>query len=435
MDGRSVHAAGHWALLLLALNGCTDAEDASRSSASSAALARAPANVTLIRSEGPGAWASSPQFVEDLRIGTLDGDERYAFGSIDEMAVGKDGSILIFDGQARHLRLYSPDGTFLKDVGRAGKGPGEYEYVEGMAVTPGGDFAIWDPLTGRITLYSASGDFLETMSSHVAGYWSSVNLHVDQDGNFYVFGVRPLQAAVQTPDGTQLQVEGPGSSERFYLRLSPAGEILDTLWIPVPEAPHQPSFVLMTKEGDHQPFITEMVYDFTPAGGFAYGYTSEYAFEIQTGPGEVSRVERTYDPVPLRVQERAQWEAAVAELNKRGGASAGVQIPDMKPPFRDLDVDDDGRIWIYRYAEAAERQLTTPRPPNAPPAITWRDIPAFDVFEQDGRFLGTALTPRDSRLLVKRGDFVWGVHRGELDESYIVRWRMVVPIRSPLEEG
>src|SRR5690606_38886248 len=169
----------------------------------------------------------------------------------------------------------------------------------------------------------------------------------------------------------------------IYVQLSSDGAVLDTVLPPRPTVPRQPSFVLLTPEGAFHPFTTELVYDFTPEGRFVSGYTgSRYAFDIGALDGTVHRVERSHEPIRLGRAERAQWEALAEHFSRdRRSASAGVEIPEVKPAFRDLAVAEDGRIWVHRYAEATERPPRANRPRTAPPTVLWRDVPTFEVFE------------------------------------------------------
>jgi hypothetical protein len=287
---------------------------------------------------------------------------------------------------------------------------------------------LFDPSLRRLSFFSASGEFVRSFDSRVGGSWADNSFHVDADGNFLVFGVRasPGAPVMIGPDGTHTGSERPGHQIRFYLKLSPEGEVLDTLTIPESQAPREPQFYLMTKEGDFSSFGNDLVYDLTPEGRFVTAYTSErYRVDIEAGEGKVRRIERDYEPVELGREERSQWEAVAEHITRnRGGISAGTRIPAVKPAFRDVEVDEDGRIWVHRYARATERAFTSPRPAGSGLAITWRDIPTFDVFDPDGRFLGTVLTPPDTRMLIRRGERLWGVYRGDLEESYIVRYRM-----------
>src|SRR5690606_34494950 len=64
------------------------------------------APVTTIRADGPGEWRSPPHLVEELRIGRLEGNDDYIFGSISYLAVGADGTIYVADGIGPRLRMY-----------------------------------------------------------------------------------------------------------------------------------------------------------------------------------------------------------------------------------------------------------------------------------------------------------------------------------------
>ena len=58
------------------------------------------------------------------------------------------------------------------------------------------------------------------------------------------------------------------------------------------------------------------------------------------------------------------------------------------------------------------------------PPARWRERPVFDVFEPNGRFLGTVELPIRARFMEARGDHVWAVDRDELGVEYVVRYRI-----------
>src|SRR5687767_8446073 len=51
----------------------------------------------IIRSTAPAAWGNRLRLVEEVRIGKLDGSDEYLFGSIEGVAVGRDGMIHVAD--------------------------------------------------------------------------------------------------------------------------------------------------------------------------------------------------------------------------------------------------------------------------------------------------------------------------------------------------
>jgi beta-lactamase regulating signal transducer with metallopeptidase domain len=365
--------------------------------------------------------------VEDLRIGSDAPD--YAFGEVEAIAVGLDGAIFVADWaeRRRRVRMYDADGEFVKTVGGVGKGDGEFTHITGMLVTPTGELAIYDVFNKRISLYDANGTFLRSMPSRVPGFWTGNDFHVDTEGNLYVYGVRNFTETPPPPVGAPVvidPIERP--STRFFLKLSPDGDVLDTVDIPSSRVSPQRGFTVITPEAYLTPFHNRLVYDLAPTGRMLWGYTSDYAFTIDDVAGQSRRVQRDFTPVTLHPAEWAEWEARARFYDKDGpeSASYGVTIPTVKPAYRDIVVAEDGRIWVHRYAVATERTLTQPRPADAPPALSWRDIPTFDVFEADGEYAGTVIVPNNTFMHVRRGVGLWGTNVLATGETHVVRYRI-----------
>ena len=65
-----------------------------------------------------------------LSIGRLDGPEEYLLAGINAGAVLADGSVVVSDRQHFRVQRFSSEGDHLWSSGRAGEGPGEFEYVQ-----------------------------------------------------------------------------------------------------------------------------------------------------------------------------------------------------------------------------------------------------------------------------------------------------------------
>lgn len=101
---------------------------------------------------------------EGFSVGALDGDPSMTIGSIDDLAVGAAGEVIVVDGINSLVRRYNSSGSFDKAVGREGDGPGEFRRPSEVVVGPRGDLLILDP--GKWRLSRLSGDslqFMETM--------------------------------------------------------------------------------------------------------------------------------------------------------------------------------------------------------------------------------------------------------------------------------
>src|SRR5688500_432958 len=126
---------------------------------SAQARAQQPA---VVRSPERPLWGESLRLIEEVRIGKLDGADEYLFGRIDGVAVGRQGTIYVADGQVPIIRSYDAQGRFLRNIGRQGQGPGEYANIGGIRTLRDGRLAVWDNRNGRITLYTSAGDFADS---------------------------------------------------------------------------------------------------------------------------------------------------------------------------------------------------------------------------------------------------------------------------------
>ena len=199
-------------------------------------------------------WPDTVRAVETLRFGELDGADEYTFGAIRALAVDPSGRILLYDAQVPIIRLFAADGRHAGDIGGRGEGPGEYLRVTGLRFLPSGEIAAWDLAQQRITVYDAAGAYLRTHSV-CCGIAAPESFRVDDTGHYYV------KAALISSTGGRPSGQWP----RAYLRVTPEGELADTLRVPYEEAPDRP-LVLPLPEGSRVPFVEERFHAVGPEG-------------------------------------------------------------------------------------------------------------------------------------------------------------------------
>jgi hypothetical protein len=372
----------------------------------------------------PGAPGGAPEPVdfrleEVLRLGVLEGAEEEMFGGVSAATAGSDGSLFVLDRQVPVVRRFGPEGTFQGNVGREGEGPGEYRNPMGLQPLPDGGIALWDPGNARLSFFEADGTFREgfrvpsTLTTGRA-------LATDTLGRFYV-------RTMDIPEGWR--PSGPSDSPPLaWIRVSPSGEVVDTIPIP-PEEPDRRFYIVQTPDGTLRPFDTRTVRGLGPGGEVLRARNDRYVI-LRGGPdGPDTLVTRDHDPVPLEGDERARWEAFQAYLEGRDTAGGTyAPLPRVKPALQDLFTDRGGRIWVRPHVEARRIELSTPpeeRDPGAAPPLDFREMPVFHLFAHDGTFLGTLELPRKAVVLDASGDDLLLLERGELDEPYVVRYRLV----------
>ncbi len=341
-------------------------------------------DTVIVRTLAGSVWGAEAVLEPELRIGVFEGEEPFMFGELESLAVAPDGSIYAMDTQVPALRKYGPDGAYLGTFGREGEGPGEYRGPDGgLAVLPDGRVVLRDPRNARLQVYSATGEPVDTVA---APTWEFEEARIV----------------------AQQVLEGGGANTSV----------------------------------NNVPFSPAKHWAFSPLGYMVGGVSDRYAIDLFRRDGPVLRIERLHDPVPVTAGERENQEERTRWGMRRTQPDwtwNGPPIPDHKPPFRNLYVGKDGRIWVLLHT-AGERipdhQLDAPAEgPDPRPPVRWRERPAFDVFEPDGTYLGRVSAPPQLSLRpypVVEGDWVWAVVRDELDVQYVSRFRVR---REPIDDG
>ena len=360
--------------------------------------------------------------VIDRRVGTLEGAEEYTFGAITDVVVAPDEGFYVFDRQAMQLRRYDSTGTFVRNVGRRGAGPGEYDRVNGVDVGIDGRVYVWDAGNTRVSMFTPHGE-PDGSFRVLSGLYTSNALTVDSSGVVF----------------TRDHVFGPDVSKwrPIIVRHGPDGASVDTIDVPVYDLPSS-TIVSRTPGGGatssrEVPFAPARQWALMPDMRFISGRSDAYALHRELPDGKVLRIERAATPVPVSDAERSEQEEITTHIMRDVNPSwrwNGPPIPESKPYFKALESALDGRVWV-RLSQPGELSAdpdTARRDPEAPPPQRYREPQVWDVFEADGRYLGQIELPDEFTLHAMRGEHVWGVLRDELDVQYVVRARIDPPL-------
>jgi hypothetical protein len=358
----------------------------------------------VARSSGAGTWGDSIKLVEELRIGRTDSADQYSFGFVRDMAVGQNGTIYVADLKARNVRSYDSAGNFIRQIGRSGKGPGEYQGLIGITLTSDEKLLTCDAMLNRINVYSKDGEFERDLS------WKS-GVHSMMTDAVRISSVSDIY--IRTFAGMPARGGFPPST---FLRIDSTGTIRDTV-SPAPgpsaiEVPYEPhGLITLNSKGDA-----------------IVGFTGRYAIDVRSANGKVFRIERT-GTQPLSVsQEERHYEDSVAaarfvSMGRTTGPSKNV--PASKPFLQGLSTGADDRVWIQLHTPSAERKDTGEVFPNGQKPDRWYEpTKSWDIFEPDGTYLGRVTLPNTADIFYRRGPHIWGIAEDENGNTFVVRWRM-----------
>jgi len=377
---------------------------------------------------------------EVLRIGSAESTDLVA--SVRDLAIGPDNALYVAQAQVPAVNVFSLDGELLRQIGRAGRGPGDIEW-SAFGLGWIGD-TLWVADLNRIQLFTAN----ERVPEEVIQFYLSVPAEGSHLTPGHMLADGTVEGARRLSDMRVWSSQGddPGLALR---RISRSGEVLDTIAImdwpdnavenernpggwprvhPLKEAPLpglQEYLTALTPEGSAVVQIARVREEATPATfdllKISIGGDTLLHREIEYEPLEVTRaMERRL------ADEYAGWavgdytsrrmQLLETTLERQRSAYRRVfWVPENHPPVRKVVAGTDGSIWLLR-------ELRDDR------------VDVWEIYGSDGRLEGRleigegrASTkpwyPRLALLLVSR-DEVWGATRGEYDEPYLHRYRV-----------
>jgi hypothetical protein len=123
-------------------------------------------------------------------------------------------------------------------------------------------------------------------------------------------------------------------------------------------------------------------------------------------------IRRPAPRVPVSEGEKRSRLDALRRQVAQAGEGAALdrppRVPEVKPAFETFYVASDGTLWVE-------------------PSRAEGDAQRFEVFDPEGRYLGTVRPPHElegSPLPLFRSDAIHAVIRDSLDVPYVVRVRI-----------
>lgn len=311
------------------------------------------------------------------------------FGRVRSVVSDAGGQVFVADGQALEIRVFGPDGSFIRRLGREGGGPGEMGGLHGAAWLGEDTLLVVDNGNARLMRLTTEGEHVD--------HWPW--LRIGGSTRFYhPVGARELYAYAIGP-----RLEGQ-RSRSLWVRYTPAGPA-DS--VDVPTAEQAPGAGVICRGNGigffENSYADGIVAAPAPGGQRVLGTRFEYRLAFVDGAGDTVRVlSRDAPPVPLT---DADWDTVVSEHRKFRDSWAGAQCegsitrPPHRPILRHVFHDHDGRLLV---------EHTTP------------EGAALDLFDREGRWIATLPLPKrdDSVPPFLRGDRLYlatrdslGVHR------------------------
>lgn len=366
-----------------------------------ALLARHVSGLAMLASATPFLVQAQARWTlkETLRIGGADAGPT-SFIRPKSIEADSKGRILVYDQQTQDIKMFAPDGKYLRTIGRVGSGPGELRNAEGITIDRTGMIWVRDAANARFTVFNSEGEFDKNWTMKFCSSQGTWNPQMEAGGRIIDFdcvvpqgGGRALGFAVVAyrPDLSGVDTLGTrpecGTRELSEAAMWVQRSEKRTMQVSIPFSP-MPVSVL-------------------GPNGETWCAPNSSRYEIMrvvAGAKDTVRISRTVATVPVT---RAERDSIIARYDEKGPSGFDFdRIPRTKPVIGRIYVDDQGRPWVRRT--------------NAQGVIE------FDVYSTSGQPVATVMLGkyRTSFPFAIRGDNVYMVVLDDDDVQHVARFQI-----------
>jgi hypothetical protein len=378
------------------------------------------AGIQLVRNPDTGIWGPDDDWTltEVLRIGAAEGEPEYQFGQIlaaGSIALASDGRIVVLDAQGQHLKVFTADGAYERTIGRPGAGPGEIGIAtqSSMLMAPGDTILMVDLGNQRVNLYVMDGTFVRSFPIDLAvGF--PFRWELTDDGRV-VAQLRRLDfagAAVPADSMDVISVRRLDGTAGDTLMRVPSGKTVQfsgglpewNLFVPEP---------LWALWGER----------------VLYAVNDNYRIGVYRSGGQLERViEKPFTRAPVTEADQAPLKRALrkAILDQGAPAQVATQLVDTRlhfaphyPAFAQMLEGPNRTILVQLVRPLSDLSDEERESYDFTSGAT--GSPRWDVFDDQGRYLGALLMPARFQPVEFRGNEIYGVQWDELDVQYVVK--------------
>ena len=262
----------------------------------------------------------------------------FAFRFIRSMQIDNRGNILVNDPSQPMVFMFNAEGSFIQQIGKKGRGPGEFQQV-GSVLAARDSLAVIDGRSHKIEIFryhDGKYEYIRTIDvenqKHLGNLLGLTERGILVENNIWL---SPL--STNNPTETAISLLGHDGSV-----------LQDSLFsVPLHE------FVLHKSE---TPFVRGKIYGnssqlaFDESEGKVYSlWTEEMSINYYTLSGKEHEA-FSYPLKPIRVTE-TERDSVLNRLDETTRSVMSNHIADVKPVAGDLVVDDQQRLWVELLSE------------------------------------------------------------------------------------
>jgi len=304
---------------------------------------------------------------EELSIGKSDKKKDFLFENVSDVAVDNENNIYVVDSKACMVRVFTENGIHLRDFGRRGQGPGEFEYPTKIQITSDNELCVSG--SRYIIYFSLVGEYKRRI--HVT--FHDLRPKLNSQGNIIA------------------RTDILGEKKRLELnKYNKDGEKIIT----------QVEMEIERDLSKYDPYYHLIFYTVLKNDTVVWALNKKYELMFINQKDELyMKVEKEYSPTKLR-----QKSIETIKKNQKEDASRTHIIPEFYPPINYIYSDDEGRIYVQTNEVDLEN----------------RDY--YDVFNSEGKYI-TKITLKGFPACWNKGKF-YTIEEDEDGFEYVKRYNV-----------
>ncbi len=317
--------------------------------------------------------------VPRVTIGRSSSDPNYQLDRVSGATLLPNKQIAVGLARDAQVRVFDSAGRFVRAIGRKGNGPGEFSQITGVGRFSGDTLLLTDGSRLRVAMVSSVGEFIAEFRTAPTPRGCCL-----RNGSFIGLVPDRSSSGAMSPTRRRFAVVG----FRLVAGIPAADTLAHVLGNdPILSVPVQSAMRVDNARGATSVFTLSAPFGRTTSvavfgQGFVVGDGTKYEISVFSVGGALTQLIRaSAEEVPITPAMRRRFEADVTRKLTgavRDGHSAALtaySYPSRAPAFRNIKVDDTGRLWIEQYPMPGEQQTT------------------WAVFSPAGLLLGRAITP------------------------------------------
>ena len=375
-------------------------------------VAKSPARIRDLKNLTKIQTNQKPEYKITLKADATYGDSSGFFlsPSIDGVAVDHKKRVYILNLRAKSINVYNPDGSYLRNIGRNGRGPGEFQMPYAIQIKNNRLYVLGYVLQ-KICVYNLKtmqyirDDFISL--NRINGvkptwfkqafkhrwYYRATNFYVRPDDNYLVFfsdnGVgSPKYLAGRT---YVVSIFSPEAGKYIQQNVLSFRWTMGTL-----ANHHEIMFFVPYKRRSEFAFYN---------GQLVYGWTGGFLFKFYNDDGKYEKaLYYPFKKAKLNIQDVFDYYHNPDLQTKE--AIRNDTLPETWPVFNKVVVSDKGRLWVSTYEKN-------------------RKIHQWWVLDQNGKLLAQFKWPVNRIIEVVKDDYAYAlVHDSADGIDKIVRYKI-----------